>query len=928
MKTPSCPDRERLRAFADGSLVEPEAEAVAEHLDACASCDDTVSEFERRLETLFQGMRRRPAEERGDVLVAYHGEPELARAVQELCAAPQTPAPRTESLPRRLGQYQLLRALPGGGMGQVYQARHAKLGVLVAVKLLPHWRLADPLAIERFEQEMQAAGKLIHPHIVRALDAGEVDGVHYLAMDFVEGLDLSEVVRRTGPLPVADACEVIRQAALGLQHLHEHALVHRDIKPSNLMLAPDGTVKILDFGLALLRGAHDRSAPLTVTGHVMGTLDYMAPEQADDSHAVDIRADVYSLGATLYRLLTGRAPLEGCGSNTPFGRLQALAALEPPPVRELRPEVPRDLARVNTRLLAKKPAQRFATPHDVAVAVAPFASGADLPRLGQQALASGTARTDRTASVSQRESPGSGATPLPTNTSIAAREPICRPPRGKFPRSALLVFPIALVLFGLGLWFGPTLWLLAGNRGRLIIEVPEGEDIEAKLVIKHGEVQVEIIDLKTNRRTILRAQEYGLELVGGPPGLTLSAQQLSLRRGETEVVRVTLEDPPKNAAQLPPVRPTPAAAPAVAGWNVRFQPRVTYRVGESPRSVVANDLDGDGDPDLATGNAQTVSILLNRGDGTFQGLREFPVGDRTSGLAVGDFDGDGQPDLAAANGGSDDVAILINQAGRFAVHGRCTSGRDTYSAVVADFSRDGRSDLGAVAGDGGIVNVFLGGGDATFQPGQTCAVGTSPRGIAVADFDGDHVLDLSVCNIDSGFVSLLWGRGDGTFEPAQTVEIGAGTLDAAPGDFNGDGRLDLAVTGPDAVSVLLGQAERSFRRPVKIEIGGATEHQPLAAADLNRDGVLDLLSGMYHEHCLLLMLGRGDGTFRAPLSFPAGTLPIALTVADLNADGLPDVAVVNADTATVSVLLQQPAPTAPPSSQSTNLDVEPKKIQP
>ena len=543
MATTSCPQREQLEAFAGGSLVEQEAESVAEHLDACVSCDETVRQLECQLGTLAHGLRRYPANGSEDAASADDRDGELARVVQELYWAPQVPEPRTESLPRRLGQYLLLQALPGGGMGQVYKAQHVKLGSLVAVKLLPQWRLADPQAVERFEQEMQAAGKLIHAHIVRALDAGEVDGVHYLAMEYVEGLDLAEVARRCGPLSVPDACELIRQAALGLQHLHEHELVHRDLKPSNLMLTPEGTVKILDLGLALLRDPRDRSAPLTVTGNVMGTLDYMAPEQADNSHAVDIRADLYSLGATLYRLLTGRAPLEGCGSNTPLGKLQALATLEPASVRKSRPDVPPDLARVLARLLAKTPAQRFAGPSETAAAVAPFASGADLSRLCQRAHAVGPGRADSAAAAPQRAPLGSEAAPLPTTPDLAAPEPTRRAPRARLRRSALFILPVALGLLGLGIWFGPTLWLFASNQGRLtiIIEVAEGEEVEAKLVVKRGQEQVEILDLKTKRKIVLRAQEYGLELVGGPPGLKLSAQQLSLRRGKTEVVRVVRE---------------------------------------------------------------------------------------------------------------------------------------------------------------------------------------------------------------------------------------------------------------------------------------------------------------------------------------------------------------------------------------------------
>ena len=202
--------------------------------------------------------------------------------------------------------YQLLAKLGEGGMGAVYKALHTKLQKVVAIKVLPAGRMNDPQAVQRFEREMQAVGRLSHPNIVGAHDAGEHEGTNFLVMEHVAGIDLSELIRNVGPLPIADACELARQAAVGLQHAHEHDLVHRDIKPSNLMLAPDGQVKILDLGLARL---HMGNLPeLTSTGQMMGTLDYIAPEQTGDAHDVDIRADIFSLGATLYKLLTGVTP--------------------------------------------------------------------------------------------------------------------------------------------------------------------------------------------------------------------------------------------------------------------------------------------------------------------------------------------------------------------------------------------------------------------------------------------------------------------------------------------------------------------------------------------------------------------------------------------------------------------------------------------
>ena len=210
-----------------------------------------------------------------------------------------------------LGSYVLLERLGEGGMGQVFKAQNWKLGKIVALKLIRKERLAKPDAVRRFQREVRAPPRLCrHPNIVHAYDADEIDGTHLLVMEYVEGAtDLARLVKQNGPLPVAQACEYIRQAALGLQHAYERGLVHRDIKPHNLLLTADGqTVKVLDMGLARLDPlpGDDRSATMTQEGAVMGTPDYIAPEQALDSHTVDIRADLYSLGCTFYYLLTGK----------------------------------------------------------------------------------------------------------------------------------------------------------------------------------------------------------------------------------------------------------------------------------------------------------------------------------------------------------------------------------------------------------------------------------------------------------------------------------------------------------------------------------------------------------------------------------------------------------------------------------------------
>ena len=199
-----------------------------------------------------------------------------------------------------IGKYKVLETLGAGGMGSVYLCEHKLMRRRVAVKVLPAAKAEDPAALERFYREARAVAALDHPNIVRAYDIDQDENLHFLVMEYVDGASLQEIVKKSGPLDVLRACHYIRQAAVGLQHAHEAGLVHRDIKPGNILVDRTGTVKILDMGLA--RFFHDEEDMLTkkYDENVLGTADYLAPEQALDSHGVDIRADIYSLGATFY----------------------------------------------------------------------------------------------------------------------------------------------------------------------------------------------------------------------------------------------------------------------------------------------------------------------------------------------------------------------------------------------------------------------------------------------------------------------------------------------------------------------------------------------------------------------------------------------------------------------------------------------------
>jgi serine/threonine-protein kinase len=296
----------------------------------------------------------------------------------------------------QIGQYLLLDILGEGGMGRVYKALHRRLNRLVALKTIREECLSkDPDATSRFEREARAAAALQHPNIVTLYDFDAINGVQFLAMEFIQGPELGRVVKKHGPLPVDVAAECIRQTAAGLQHAFEHGMVHRDLKPSNLLaMDPDITkrtgrmvvravqedaasdplperfvIKILDMGLVrMIDPKGERQSNLTREGELFGTPDYIAPEQARDARKADIRSDLYSLGCTLYFLLTGKAPFKG---ENVMDVLLAHQLDEAPPVESLRPDVTAHLAAVTRRLMAKKPEDRYQTPAELVNALAP-----------------------------------------------------------------------------------------------------------------------------------------------------------------------------------------------------------------------------------------------------------------------------------------------------------------------------------------------------------------------------------------------------------------------------------------------------------------------------------------------------------------------------------------------------------------------------
>ncbi len=477
----ACPNREQLQAYAIGVASDETADEVAAHLDQCLQCQAAIATLDDTDDTFVALLRQPPAGE--PVIEESQCAAAIARA-GELASTPPDEQSRDERstgarIGDGLGEYRLLEQIGRGGMGRVYRALQTKLDRFVALKVLPLNRVDDRRAIARFEREMKAIGRLDHPNIVRAYDAREIDGEPVLVMEYVEGRDLARVLHDLGTVKTADACELIRQAALGLQYAHENGLVHRDVKPSNLMLTPRGNVKLLDLGLARLDPLPSAGSEITGAGQPMGTADYMAPEQISDSRSADIRADIYSLGCTLFKLLTGNAPFSGPDCGGTFDKLTAHVNSPAPSMRICEPSLPDDLVGLIDRMLAKSPDQRPATPADVAAALAPHCSGSDL--VGLQAMAAAVEQQHGTIKVSE-------FTPRPVRAALPPKEkPSPAPARlsgWMWSHIGVLLLLAAAGGFTLG-----VLITIEHNGKKTSIDVPDGSRVA---IDQHGDVNVKL----------------------------------------------------------------------------------------------------------------------------------------------------------------------------------------------------------------------------------------------------------------------------------------------------------------------------------------------------------------------------------------------------------------------------------------------------
>lgn len=349
----SHPNADELAAFAQGRILGARFDSIEEHVRTCDSCCARLAQ--QPDQTLLLLARE----------AATHG---LSASQTSFASQQEIPTPLQNH-----SKYRILEPIGKGGMGTVFKAEHRVMHRIVAVKVIHSRLLANSEAVERFRREVRIAAQLKHPNVVVSHDADQAENIHFLVMEFVDGQSLDAIVAQSGPATVEQACDWVRQAALGLQHAHEQEMVHRDIKPQNLMLTKDGQIKILDFGLTRVLGdagqpssGAPRSAPNashTRADVVLGTPDYIAPEQIGNSSAADARSDLYSLGCTLFFLLTGRPPF---GQGSVAERLRGHSNGDFPSLLGARLDAPAELQTILQRMVARDPTARYQRAVDVA----------------------------------------------------------------------------------------------------------------------------------------------------------------------------------------------------------------------------------------------------------------------------------------------------------------------------------------------------------------------------------------------------------------------------------------------------------------------------------------------------------------------------------------------------------------------------------
>lgn len=506
-----CPGKDRLHALSLGRMSDSQVDHLLEHIRDCQGCLADLETLQDAEDSLIVSLRAPDAwaslEDESQYKVA------LTRAIDSLAVAggpsltDDVAGPNLGNLSGCIGEYEIVRPLGRGGMGAVFLARHTKLGRAVALKVLADHRLADPRMRQRFEAEIRAVGRLSHPNIVAAHDAREVDGTAVLVTEYIDGFDLGQLIERVGCLGVADACEIARQVAVALAYTGAQGFVHRDVKPSNIMLSKCGEVKLLDLGLARLQqDGLEQTGAITGTGQAMGTADYVAPEQVTDSRGVDIRADIYALGCTLFKLLSGTAPFTGAEHATVFAKMTAHVSLPPPSLAQHTVDAPAGLVKLVDSMLAKDPAKRPQTPEAIAEALVPYCHRCNLQQLAERAAATQAKVAIRPIAEAQ---PGLHATQ----------------PKPQMQRSVPLYVAITAGLFAVLASFvaGVIITIIQPDGTKITLTPPQGSNVDIRAT--PAAVQPTPASIQTTAAAVLgrghEASPLELAVVVEPEGLDL-----------------------------------------------------------------------------------------------------------------------------------------------------------------------------------------------------------------------------------------------------------------------------------------------------------------------------------------------------------------------------------------------------------------------
>ncbi len=517
----NCPSPQQIRQFHSAAISDTDAGWISTHLDECEKCLAIYTE----LESGFAPVAKVASDD-----TLNRDSDNVVNSVRKYIASqlsqnPQQPA----GAPGRIRDYELLEELGAGGMGVVYRARHTRLEQTVALKLLPEHRNPSPQHLARFDRETKAIGRLIHPNIVRATDAGECDGRMFLAMEFVDGLNLDQLLRQQHPLPIAAIASIVTGAAEALKYAQSQGIVHRDVKPSNLMVARDGTVKLLDLGLARLS---DSTVDEGLTGRqeIVGTPGYMAPERWGGAGEVDSASDVYSLGCVLFTLCTGRPPFEFDVNRGLPALMSAHLNEAPPRVSALRQDVPPEIEELIARMLAKHHADRPGF-EEVIATLEPWRRAGNLREL---VSGTGTVTLPENLAVTHRGD-------VPANAAL----PQQKKPALSFWRSSIGVVVILLLLV-LAAAMGTSFIVPADSDAAFVVLI-NGAKHEAKLTGK----SLTVVNRTTGHKYVLTVKKGSLKQrvepgdylihVADASGLHVDTEKFELTDGESVAVRVTLQ---------------------------------------------------------------------------------------------------------------------------------------------------------------------------------------------------------------------------------------------------------------------------------------------------------------------------------------------------------------------------------------------------